>query len=94
MTPPASPRHVNDGHLCTFLPCKVENARQRVPSVAKGTGAARSLTSLSQPAIDWVALASGMGVPGRAAATAEEFAECMRQGLVTDGPFLIHARLA
>ncbi len=64
-----------------------------MPSVAKGTGAARSLTSPSQLAIDWVALAAGMGVPARAAATAEEFAECVRRGLATEGPFLIHAKL-
>jgi acetolactate synthase-1/2/3 large subunit len=57
------------------------------------TGQANSLTSLAGPAIDWVALATGMGVPAGRAETCEQLAELMHKGLECPGPFLIHAAL-
>lgn len=57
------------------------------------SGTANSLTSLTGPAIDWVSLAGGMGVPGGRADTCEELVELINKGLSAEGPFLIHAAL-
>jgi len=62
----------------------------RVGAVATGE-AARSLLSLSRPALDFTALAAGMGVPASRAATAEELAPPLRQGFAEPGPDLIEA---
>ncbi|MFJ2772313.1 acetolactate synthase large subunit [Streptomyces sp. NPDC087300] len=50
---------------------------------------ARRLLDLSAPALDFVALARGMGVPAERAETAEEFAALLKRGLAEPGPFLI-----
>ncbi len=52
---------------------------------------ALDMLSLEDPALDWVSLARGMGVPGVAATTAEEFTRAVRDGLAERGPFLIEA---
>jgi acetolactate synthase-1/2/3 large subunit len=63
---------------------------ERVGAVAAGE-AARSLLSLSRPALDFTALAAGMGVPASRASTAEELAAHLRQALAEPGPHLIEA---
>lgn len=55
--------------------------------------AARALTDIGSPAIDWVALAGGMGVPASRATTAEELAAALAAGLQRSGPTLIEAVL-
>lgn len=70
--------------VCCII--QVEAMRQR-------TTGSNALTSLTGPEIDWVALATGMGVSAGRADTAEQFAELMDKGLNTKGPFLIHADL-
>ena len=52
---------------------------------------AADLFSLARPAIDFVALAGSMGVPGRRAATVEEFAAALAAGYADQGPSLIEA---
>ena len=52
---------------------------------------ALDMLSLDHPALDWVSLAKGMGVPGARAATAEEFTSALCSGLAERGPFLIEA---
>jgi acetolactate synthase-1/2/3 large subunit len=52
---------------------------------------ALDMLSLDNPSLDWVKLAAGMGVPGRQARTAEEFASAVSDGLAENGPFLIEA---
>ncbi|PSC72378.1 acetolactate synthase large subunit [Micractinium conductrix] len=70
---------------------KVEMARERItPSTGK---AARALTELGTPPIDWVSLAQGMGVPGSRAATCEELAAALTAALARQGPSLIEAAL-
>ena len=64
----------------------------RVGAVTTGE-AARSLLSLSRPALDFTALAAGMGVPASRAATAEEFAAQFRRALAEPGPHLIEAMI-
>ncbi len=54
---------------------------------------ARSLLELSRPALDFTALAAGMGVPATRAVTAEEFAAQLRHALAEPGPHLIEAAL-
>jgi len=62
----------------------------RVGAAAAG-GTARNLLDLSQPSLDFAALARGMGVPASRAATAAEFAGQLRRALAEPGPHLIEA---
>jgi acetolactate synthase-1/2/3 large subunit len=52
---------------------------------------AAELLDLSNPKLDFVALATGMGVPAVRASTAEEFTEALRWALSETGPHLIDA---
>jgi len=83
---------------------KLELALQRVPvtapapglaaSDAAGSSASRSLTDLGSPALDWTALARGMGVPASRVATVGELQAALREALARRGPTLIEAMLA
>jgi len=55
------------------------------------SGAARNLLELTRPDIDFVALATGMGVPASRARTVGELAASLRQALAEPGPHLIEA---
>ncbi len=55
---------------------------------------ARSLFDLSGPDIDWVAMGTSMGVPGRRAGDCEAFVAALQDGLATDGPYLIEVDLS
>jgi acetolactate synthase I/II/III large subunit len=55
---------------------------------------ARALTQLGEPALDWVALASGMGVPATRAATTTELAREFQRALAEPGPHLIEMAIA
>lgn len=52
---------------------------------------AQRMLDLDQPAIDWVSLAQGMGVPAARADTVEAFAALLDQAKAQRGPFLIEA---
>ncbi|MGF1526970.1 MAG: acetolactate synthase large subunit [Candidatus Competibacterales bacterium] len=54
---------------------------------------ARDLMSLDRPAIDWVALGKGFGVPGERVDRAEELHRAILRGVHTPGPYLIEAEL-
>jgi acetolactate synthase-1/2/3 large subunit len=54
-------------------------------------GAARRLLTLNDPDINWVDIARGMGVDGKAATTAEELVELIEYANTRSGPFLIEA---
>jgi acetolactate synthase I/II/III large subunit len=58
---------------------------------ASGGDAARSLLDLSRPSIDFVALATGMGVRAGRAQTTAELAAQLRHALAEPGPHLIEA---
>ena len=60
---------------------------------AQGGQRARALLDLSRPDLDFVALATGMGVAATRAGTAEELAEQLQQALAAPGPHLIDAVL-
>lgn len=55
---------------------------------------ARSLLDLSNPNLDFVAIAEGFGVPAKRATTAEELAEHFSAAIAEPGPHLIDAVLA
>jgi acetolactate synthase-1/2/3 large subunit len=63
--------------------------------VGAGSGGERAqqLLDLGGPSLDFVALATGMGVPATRAATAEELADQLRSALAEPGPHLIDAVL-
>ncbi len=52
---------------------------------------ARDLLDLTRPAMNFVRLAEGMGVPARRVETAEEFADALRVAFAEPGPHLIDA---
>jgi len=52
---------------------------------------ATDMMELDRPTIDWVALASGMGVKARKVTTVDEFREALAAALAFEGPFLIEA---
>ena len=54
---------------------------------------ARALTELTQPAIDWVKIAEGFGVPGVTVSTAEDLARELGKALSEPGPHLIEMLL-
>ncbi|NUR60345.1 MAG: acetolactate synthase large subunit [Catenulispora sp.] len=54
---------------------------------------AAALTSLSDPRVDWIALAAGYGVPGRRATTVAELSQALQAAIASDGPHLIEMSL-
>ncbi|SDM22110.1 acetolactate synthase-1/2/3 large subunit [Oryzisolibacter propanilivorax] len=61
---------------------------------ATGSGAkARAQLDIGNPALDFVRLAEGMGVPARRALTTEDFTQALEHALATPGPHLIDAVL-
>ena len=52
---------------------------------------AKAQLDLSEPAIDFVAMAKGMGVPAQRVATAENFNTALENAVKTRGPYLIDA---
>lgn len=54
---------------------------------------ALEMLDLTNPTIDFVALATGLGVPATRATTAEEFTEQLERALATPGPNLVEAIL-
>jgi len=54
---------------------------------------ARRMLNLDEPALDWIAMARGMGVEAGRAATVEEFVRLFGGALSHRGPFLIEAVL-
>lgn len=55
---------------------------------------ATAMLSLDSPALDWVALARGHGVPGVAVDDAAALLQALQRGFASGGPCLIEARLA
>ncbi len=66
---------------------------QRVGAAGEGERAG-ALLDLGRPSIDFVALATGLGVPATRATTAEELAEQLQKALAEPGPHLIDAVIA
>lgn len=66
--------------------------------MAGGVGAgepgqrAQDMLKIDRPTIDFVALARGMGVPGRAVATADAFNKALEEAVREPGPRLIEVQ--
>jgi acetolactate synthase-1/2/3 large subunit len=58
-----------------------------------GSPVGERLLSLQRPAIDYVDIARGMGVPGTPVTTSAGLRDALVQAQTTRGPFLIHVRL-
>jgi acetolactate synthase-1/2/3 large subunit len=54
---------------------------------------ALDMLKINRPDLDFVALAKGMGVPGRAVTTADEFVEALAEAVPEQGPRLIEVRM-
>ena len=54
---------------------------------------AMDMLELDRPALDWVALAKGMGVDAGIASDAPQLIKQMQRGLACEGPYLIEVRL-
>ena len=70
---------------------QVELARA---GIAEPGPAARGLTQLGPPVLDWVAAARAFGVPGTSVASADALADALRRSFAEPGPQLIEAVLA
>jgi acetolactate synthase I/II/III large subunit len=54
---------------------------------------ALDMLSIDRPTLDWVALAKGMGVQGRAVATSDEFVKALAEAVAEQGPRLIEVQM-
>jgi acetolactate synthase-1/2/3 large subunit len=54
---------------------------------------ALDMLKIDRPTLDWVALAKGMGVAGRAATTADELVSALAEAVPEKGPRLIEVRM-
>ncbi|WP_028935245.1 acetolactate synthase large subunit [Pseudonocardia spinosispora] len=70
---------------------RMELQRVGAESDGKPGPKASQLLDLSNPSLDFVSLATGMGVPAVRATTASEFADALRDALASPGPHLIDA---
>jgi acetolactate synthase-1/2/3 large subunit len=61
--------------------------------VAEAGPAARALTNLGEPGLDWVKVATGMGVPAVRVETADTMVRELGRALAESGPHLIEAVL-
>jgi acetolactate synthase-1/2/3 large subunit len=69
------------------------NMELRRVEASPGGERARRMLDIGSPDIDFVALAAGLGVPGRRARDAGEFAEALEESFATPGPSLVEADL-
>jgi len=54
---------------------------------------ALDMLKIDRPTLDFVALAKGMGVPGRAVSTADDFNKALAEGVAEKGPRLIEVQM-
>ncbi len=54
---------------------------------------ALDMLKIDRPALDFVSLAKGMGVPGRAVATADDFVKALTEAIAEPGPRLIEVQM-
>jgi acetolactate synthase-1/2/3 large subunit len=79
--------------VCANRSYRILQAELMRAGITAPPAAARAFTQLDDPAPDWVALSTGMGVPAVRATTAEELARELDRALAEPGPHLIEAIL-
>jgi acetolactate synthase-1/2/3 large subunit len=77
--------------ICANRAYRILQAELARAGIMEPGAKAQSLTDLSGPEIDWVALGGALGVPGVRVDTAETFADALRRALAEPGPSLIEA---
>lgn len=71
-----------------------EILKQELDNVQASRGeTAMSMMDLTRPALDWVAMSTGMGVPARKVENVAELEQAIEEAAQTKGPFLIEARV-
>ena len=78
-------------HLSVSVVQKAVKRAVRRAGIAKPGSKAQAMTNLIDPAIDWCALAKGMGVPSQRPDSAESFHKALERAVEEDGPHLIEA---
>ena len=71
---------------------RVLQSKDMPPNYSPGPKA-MSMLDLTNPALNWVQMAEGMGVPAWRVTTVEEFSEALKRSLASPGPSLIEAML-
>ena len=79
--------------VCNNRSYAVLNMELSRVGAAMGGDAAKAMFDLSEPPLDFVALAGAMGVEGRRATTAGELVDALAWSLATPGPQLIDAEV-
>jgi acetolactate synthase-1/2/3 large subunit len=79
--------------LCANRAYRILQLEVARAGIAEPGPAARALTELAPPALDWCALARGMGVPALRATDAVGFVDALARALAEPGPALIEAVL-
>jgi acetolactate synthase-1/2/3 large subunit len=79
--------------LCSNRSYRILQVELARAGIAEPGPAARSLTDLDRPSLDWCALARGFGVPSTRPANAEELASALESSLFEPGPHLIQVDL-
>jgi acetolactate synthase-1/2/3 large subunit len=80
--------------VCANRCYRVLQAELARASISKPGPKAQSLTDLTHPVLDWVALAKGFGVPACSVKTDSELAHALERALAEPGPNLVEAVLA
>jgi acetolactate synthase I/II/III large subunit len=88
-----------EGASVTVVVCANRSYHILEIELARATGGkpgpqARALTKLAPPAIDWVALARGFGVPACTVSTDTELVHALERSLAEPGPTLVEAVLS
>jgi acetolactate synthase-1/2/3 large subunit len=88
-----------EGASVTVVVCANRSYHILEIELARATGGepgqqARALTKLAPPAIDWVALARGFGVPACTVSTDTELVHALKRSLADPGPTLVEAVLS
>ncbi|KAJ9469012.1 putative acetolactate synthase large subunit IlvX [Diplonema papillatum] len=79
--------------ICNNSVYQILRIEQQKQHLSQSGAAAKSLTDLSNPPIDWVSLAKGYGVEAVRVTTCEELATHLERAFSVDGPLLIEAMI-
>lgn len=79
--------------ICANRGYKILRAELARGGVAEPGPAARALTDLTGPTLDWVQLAAGMGVPARRVTSLEQLGEAITAALTESGPHVVEVVL-
>eukprot|EP01063_Lacrimia_lanifica_P001104 TRINITY_DN10525_c0_g1_i1.p1 TRINITY_DN10525_c0_g1~~TRINITY_DN10525_c0_g1_i1.p1 ORF type:complete len:545 (+),score=221.91 TRINITY_DN10525_c0_g1_i1:68-1702(+) len=79
--------------ICNNSVYQILKIEQQKQGLSQTGDAAKSLTSLREPHIDWVSLAKGYGVPAVRVTTCEDLLQQLGTALAHDGPYLIECMI-